>query len=104
MAAGIKTGGRKKGVLNKKTETERALKSALLADGVMPLEYLLGVMRDEPPKGLESRDLLAAHSLRFEAAKAAAPFCHAKLASVEVGNKAGEMFKVGLLSEDGGVL
>jgi hypothetical protein len=70
MAKGCKTGGRKRGTRNKKTlETiER-----VMASGTAPLDYLLAVMRDE------KADPVA----RFEAAKAAAPYCHPKLAAIE---------------------
>lgn len=41
--------------------------------GISPLEYMLGVLRDvEKPA-----------DMRFEAAKAAAPYMHARLAAVE---------------------
>jgi hypothetical protein len=43
------------------------------ASGLMPLEYMLTVLRDENAEPKE----------RFAAAQAAAPYCHAKLASVE---------------------
>jgi hypothetical protein len=39
----------------------------------MPLEYLLGIMRD---KGQDARS-------RLDAAKAAAPDCHARLSSLK---------------------
>ena len=42
--------------------------------GMMPLEYLLSIMRDE------SQDA----AVRRDAAKAAAPYCHARLASTEI--------------------
>jgi hypothetical protein len=45
-----------------------------LTSGVTPLEYLLSIMRDE------SGD---AHA-RLDAAKAAAPYCHARLSSTEL--------------------
>jgi len=62
--------GRKPGVPNKRTtETVEAIE----ASGLTPLAYLLSVMRDE------SLDREA----RVDAAKAAAPYAHAKLASVE---------------------
>jgi hypothetical protein len=46
----------------------------LLEDGTTPLEYLLGILRDDdqPP------------DTRFEAAKAAAPYCHPRLNSTEL--------------------
>jgi hypothetical protein len=91
---GIKTGqprGRPKGAHSKATlEQQRAVKES----GVTPLEYMLSIMRDE----------MADPKRRDYMAQAASPYVHAKLASVEVGNKAGEVFKVGLLSEDGGLL
>lgn len=61
--------GRKPGSITKAARTiaEQGL------DGITPLEYLLGVMRDETQD--ERR--------RDEAAKAAAPYVHARLASVE---------------------
>ncbi len=42
--------------------------------GIMPLDYLLSVMRDETQDDAVRRD----------AAKAAAPYCHARLASTEI--------------------
>lgn len=90
MAIGKKTGGRRKGVPNKRT----AEQAQAGMNGMSPLDYLLGVMRDDA----------ADERRRDYAANAAAPYVHAKLASVEVGNKPGETFKVGLLSEDGGLL
>lgn len=71
---GLRLGGRQKGTPNKAT-TAAALKAAeIAAKGVTPLEYLLGVMRDKRSSADE----------RLEAAKAAAPYVHPKLASVEM--------------------
>jgi hypothetical protein len=65
MAKGRKTGGRQKGTKNKRTvELEKA------AGGILPLDYMLQVMRDE------SRDI----ELRADMAKAAAPYLHARRA------------------------
>lgn len=63
--------GRPAGVRNKKTS---ARLEAIAASGDTPLDYLLGVMRD------------AANELatRLDAAKAAAPYIHARLSAVEV--------------------
>lgn len=69
MAVGIKTGGRKKGVPNKATAAKAA---AIAASGLTPLDYLLDVMRN-------SDDALQ----RLDAAKAAAPYVHPKLASID---------------------
>lgn len=63
--------GRKPGVPNKKTA---AIAAAVEASGLTPLGYLLRVMRDEDMDPDARRD----------AAKAAAPYVHAKLSSVEM--------------------
>jgi len=85
MALGRKTGGRKLGTPNKlkpptqKQQVKQRIAQAqaamlerteAIAAGMLPLEFLLGVMRDEsyPP------------GARIDAAKAALPFCHAKKA------------------------
>jgi hypothetical protein len=62
--------GRPKGSRNKRTQT---LIEAAHAGGELPLDYMLRVMRD--PKAPAKR--------RDEMAKAAAPFLHARLASIE---------------------
>jgi hypothetical protein len=62
--------GRKPGVPNTKT---KELVEKVEASGLTPLNYMLAILRDE---ALSRED-------RFEAAKAAAPFVHAKLAAVE---------------------
>lgn len=64
-------GGRPKGSVNKKTA---AMQAELAAAGTeTPLEYMLRVMGDRT----------AEHSRRDDMAKAAAPYLHAKLASIE---------------------
>ena len=70
-APGERRGGRQKGTLNKRTVEMLA---EIEAGGEMPLAYMLRVMRDEsvPMAG------------RMEAAAKAAPYCHAKLANVEL--------------------
>ena len=65
-----KTGGRMKGTPNKAT----AAKAAAIAEtGLTPLDYMLQVMRDP----------LAEPARRLDAAKAAAPFVHPRLNSIE---------------------
>lgn len=61
-----KTGGRKKGSLNKSTLLKKAAR-----EGVTPLDYMLRVMRDRKAKS----------SGRDDMAKAAAPYLHAKRAA-----------------------
>lgn len=63
--------GRKPGIPNKRTAEKVA---AIEASGLTPLDYLLSVMRDTD---LPRED-------RVDAAKAAAPYVHAKLANVEL--------------------
>ncbi len=77
--------GRKKGVKNRKRLVEilpvkvSAKKLALVPDQT-PLEYMLAVMRDRT----------AEYKRRDEMAKAAAPFCHERLAPKAGGKKAQE--------------
>ena len=70
MARGRKTGGRQKGTRNRATEEARV---AAKATGIMPVDYMLAVMRD-PTADVKRRDAMAA---------AAAPYLHAKLSPVE---------------------
>lgn len=65
-----KSGGRKKGSANKATAAKAA---AVEASGLTPLDFLLNVMRGEAYE----------FSARIDAAKAAAPYIHPRLASVE---------------------
>ncbi len=67
---GMKTGGRKKGTPNKKTQ-ELLVHAA--AGGDLPLAHMLRIMRDP------DQDT----AIRFDAAKAAAPFLHPRLAAIE---------------------
>lgn len=72
MATGGKRigAGRKPGIPNKKTA---ALMAEVEASGLTPLEYMLNVLRDEK-MDTERRDW---------AAEKAAPYVHARLASIE---------------------
>jgi len=70
MAQGFKTGGRKKGSLNR---VSSEVKTAIAASGETPLEYMLRVVRD-PTADTHRRD---------DMAKAAAPYIHPRLASIE---------------------
>jgi formylmethanofuran dehydrogenase subunit B len=67
---GVKTGGRRKGVPNKATAAKAA---AIAASGLTPLDFMLGVMRDE------CQEL----GVRLDAAKAAAQYVHPKLQPVD---------------------
>lgn len=63
--------GRKPGTPNKANAERQA---EIAASGLTPLEYMLLILRDET-KPVEAR---------MDAAKAAAPFVHPKLAAVEL--------------------
>jgi hypothetical protein len=63
--------GRPKGAANVKTIEQV---EAIRAEGLTPLEYLTSVYRDHN----------ADENKRIDAAKAAAPYVHAKLSSVEL--------------------
>ena len=76
-----KGAGRKPGSLNKRT---RDIADKAIAEGISPLEYMLQVMRSEAPESEDARVLVAHQAMRFEAAKAAAPYVHPRLAAVEV--------------------
>lgn len=68
--------GRPKGALNRKTlETVQAIEDS----GLTPLQYLTSVYQDEDED----------KQRRIDAAKAAAPYAHAKLNSVELTGKDG---------------
>ena len=68
--------GRKKG---QATQLNEQARRAALASGTSPLDFLLAAMRDD---GRE-------FNVRLDAAKAAAPYLHARLASAEVGGPDG---------------
>ncbi len=70
MATGRKTGGRQKGTPNRATSMRERV---LARGGLMPLDYMLSILRDEN----------ADAGRRDEMAKAAAPYCHPKLTSID---------------------
>ncbi len=77
--------GRKKGQSNQKT---RAIAEGALASGITPLEYMLEQMRKPYPDDADAVTKARLDAMRFEAAKAAAPYMHPRLTSVELGGKA----------------
>ena len=62
--------GRKKGVPNKKNQE---LLEKVASEGITPLQYMLNIMRDTTAEPL----------VRSDMAKAAAPYIHPKLSSVD---------------------
>lgn len=89
MAVGKKTGGRRKGSRNKLT---RAMEIA--ASGLLPLDYMLGVMRDEE----------ADVSRRDDMAKASASYVHPKLATIEHMGEGGGPVQVVIKGDDASLL
>lgn len=74
--------GRPKGSRNKRSLAQI---SAAIAAGETPLEFMLRVMRGEAtPKDADDRVKAVYAGLQFEAAKAAAPYIHARLSSTEL--------------------
>jgi hypothetical protein len=69
MAIGKKTCGRRKGTPNRRIAEMRA---EMAANGELPLDYMLRVMRDETVEPVR-RDAMA---------KAAAPYLHPQLSSI----------------------
>jgi hypothetical protein len=68
---GKRTGaGRPAGAATKRT---REIADRAAEEGITPLEYMLNLLRDEQGDP----------TVRFEAAKAAAPYMHARLSSIE---------------------
>lgn len=72
--------GRPAGAPNRATAKRQ---SEIAASGLTPLDFMLAILRDPTKED----------AARFEAAKAAAPYVHPRLASTEVKNPDGESFK-----------
>jgi len=74
--------GRRAGSANTRT---REIADRAASEGLTPLEFMLQIMRDEAcPDGADPAQKIAFHAMRFEAAKAAAPYVHPKLSAVEM--------------------
>lgn len=69
--------GRKKGAATKRT---REIADQAIAEGLTPLEYMLGILRDEGQP----------QEARYMAAKDAAPYVHPRLSTVDA-NLGGEV-------------
>lgn len=82
-----KGAGRPKGAINKATKEERKI---LAEGGVLPLEYMVKVMRDGR----------APTARRDAMAIAAAPYLHARLSSTEIKVSKGEKFRKASIDMD----
>jgi len=78
--------GRKPGSATKRT---REIADKAAAEGITPLEYMLQIMR-APSDHEDPRVQAAREAMRFEAAKAAAPYIHPRLAATEHTGKDGK--------------
>jgi hypothetical protein len=91
-----KTGGRGKGTPNKVTAKREA---EIAAAGLTPLDYMLSIMRSEHPEGAGPEVIQAREELRFEAAKAAAPYVHPRLQTTTLAGDPENPLKVDSMSE-----
>ena len=78
--------GRKAGVATKRT---REIANKAAEEGITPLEFMLEIMRRDPGEIEDPRLAQSAMEMRFEAAKAAAPYIHPRLAAIEHTGKDG---------------
>jgi len=76
--------GRKTGSATRKT---REIADKAAEEGITPLEFMLKIMRHPLPNPHAPQSLEDAIDLRFEAAKAAAPYVHPKLSAIEMNAK-----------------
>ena len=75
--------GRKAGSASAKT---REIADKAASEGITPLEYMLQIMRTDLAEDEDATlaQKVASITLRFEAAKAAAPYIHPRLAAIEM--------------------
>ena len=76
-----KGAGRKAGSATKRT---REIADSAAEKGVTPLEFMLQIMRDDLPPADDPKVQIARDAMRFEAAKACAPYMHPRLTAVEI--------------------
>ena len=74
--------GRKPGSKAQKTKQRLLAATHGLADGISPLDYMLNLLRSEPPEQASDAQRAAHEAMRFEAAKAAAPYVHPRLSTI----------------------
>ena len=72
--------GRKAGSANVRT---REIADKAAADGITPLEYLLSLLRKPYPKDADANTLAQYDAMKLDAAKAAAPYIHPRLANID---------------------
>jgi hypothetical protein len=72
--------GRKEGLANTRT---REIADRAAAKGITPLEYLLHLLRKPYPKDADAATLAQYDAMKADAAKAAAPYMHPRLAPTD---------------------
>lgn len=85
-----KTGGRQKGTPNKSTVAQRKVAEVAAKLGITPLDYMLKVMADPKVSALR-RDAMA---------KAAAPYLHARLATMQHTGPGGGPIRAAMVNLD----
>jgi hypothetical protein len=84
--------GRKPGTTNTRT---REVADRAAAEGITPLEYLLELMRKPYPEEADGMVLADYDAMKLDAAKAAAPYMHPRLANTDaaivIGPLAGDL-------------
>lgn len=78
--------GRKLGATTKKT---REIAERAAEEGITPLEYMLELLRKPIPEDMDAAEKVAFTAMKFEAAKAAAPYIHPRLAAIEMKGQIG---------------
>ena len=91
LTKGQRLGGRQVGTPNKKTAARR---KGIVGEGETPLEYFLSILRSKAPEGADATEIVQREMMKFEAAKAAAPYCHPRLSAVEVATPPGKPLEV----------
>lgn len=82
-----KTGGKREGAgrpAGAATLITRDIANRAAQEGITPLEYMLALLRRDIPDDLDIEAKASMEALKFEAAKAAAPYIHPRLAAIEM--------------------
>lgn len=82
-----KTGGKKKGTLNKRTVVMKSVEALIKQHGIDPLEFVFRQIKLPMPKNLKvshHQERMQVHAFRQKAAEAALPYTRPKLAQTEV--------------------
>jgi hypothetical protein len=89
---GTRPSGRRKGAKNKRTLAREALTEHAIKGGISPLEFMLTIMREPIPAKTPPSVKLGLLTLKFDAAKSAAPYVHAKPAPSQGSRESAEEY------------